>query len=132
MEEGVVSLAETIHSVATGPKRRRERLTPLGFLVFGGTLAVVIVGGLYTDRWLDLPPLLPGIAGTVAGVLFLMAGGWLCGWCVVRFLRSRGTPVPLNPPDEPLRARASTPFHWAGLDLDAGVRAGAHGGAEVG
>ena len=64
---GRVSLAEYIHSVATGPKRRRERLTPLGFLVFGTTLAVVIVGGLYTDRWLGLPPFLPGIVGTAAG-----------------------------------------------------------------
>jgi len=35
-----------------------------------------------------------------AGVLFLITGGWLCGWCVVRFLKARGTPVPLNPPDE--------------------------------
>ncbi len=113
-----MSLAETIHSVATGPKRRRERLTPLGFLVFGGTLAVVIVGGLYTDRWLDLPPLLPGIAGTVAGVLFLMAGGWLCGWCVVRFLRSRGTPVPLNPPDELI---VSGPYAWVRNPMLAGV-----------
>ena len=97
---GRVSLAEYIHSVATGPKRRRERLTPLGFLVFGTTLAVVIVGGLYTDRWLGLPPFLPGIVGTAAGVLFLIAGGWLTGWCVLRFLKARGTPVPLNPPDE--------------------------------
>ena len=95
-----MSLAEYFHSVATGPKRRRDRLTPLGFLAFGGTLALVIVGGLYTDRWLGLPPLLPGIVGTVAGLLFLMTGGWLCGSCVVRFLKARGTPVPLNPPDE--------------------------------
>jgi hypothetical protein len=32
--------------VATGPKRRRELLTPLGLLIFGGTLTVVIMGGL--------------------------------------------------------------------------------------
>jgi protein-S-isoprenylcysteine O-methyltransferase Ste14 len=84
----------------TGPKRRRDRLTPLGFLFFGSTLALVIVGGLNTDRWLGLPALLPGVVGTVAGVFFLMAGGWLCGWCVVRFLKARGTPVPFNPPVE--------------------------------
>jgi len=113
-----VSLAEYFHSVATGPKRRRDRLMPLGFLVFGSTLAVVIVGGLYTDLWLDLPPLLPGIVGTVAGVLFLMAGGWLCGWCVVRFLKARGTPVPLNPPDELI---VSGPYAWVRNPMLTGV-----------
>jgi protein-S-isoprenylcysteine O-methyltransferase Ste14 len=118
LEEGRVSLAEYFHSVATGPKRRRERLTPLGFLVFGSTLAVVIVGGLYTDRWLGLPPVLPGIVGTVAGVLFLITGGWLCGWCVVRFLKARGTPVPLNPPDELI---VSGPYAWVRNPMLTGV-----------
>ena len=66
-----MSLAEYFHSVATGPKRRRNSLTPLGLLVFGSTLAVVIAGGLYTDRWLSLPPLLPGVIGTVADELIV-------------------------------------------------------------
>jgi protein-S-isoprenylcysteine O-methyltransferase Ste14 len=93
-------------------------LTPLGLLVFGSTLAVVIVGGLYTDRWLGLPSLLPGIVGTVAGVLFLIAGGGLCGWCVVRFLRARGTPVPLDPPDELI---VSGPYAWVRNPMLTGV-----------
>ena len=113
-----MSLAEYFHSVATGNKRRRVALTPLGFLVFGSTLAVVIVGGHYTDRWLGLPPLLPGIVGTVAGVLFLMAGAWLTGWCVVRFLKARGTPVPLNPPDELI---VSGPYAWVRNPMLTGV-----------
>jgi protein-S-isoprenylcysteine O-methyltransferase Ste14 len=94
-----VSLADYFHSVATGPRRRRKRLTPLGFLFFSSTLAVVIAGGLLTDRWLGLPPFLPGLVGTTGGIVFLLGGGWLCGWCVVRFLEARGTPVPFNPPD---------------------------------
>jgi len=96
----IVSLTDLFHSVATGPKRRRELLTPLGLLVFGSSLAIVIVGGLYTDRWIGLPALLPGMIGTVGGVCFLAAGVLLCGWCVVRFFKARGTPVPLNPPEE--------------------------------
>ncbi len=95
-----MGLADYFHSVATGPKRRRELWTPVGLLIFASSLAIVIVGGRYTDRWLDLPGLLPGVVGLVAGVLFLTAGASLCGWCVARFLRARGTPVPLNPPDE--------------------------------
>ncbi len=100
MGVGIVGLADYFNTVATGPKRRREFLTPLGFLIFGSTLAVVIVVGLYTDRWLGLPTLMPGIVGAVVGVLFLTAGASLCGWCVARFLKAGVTPVPLNPPDE--------------------------------
>jgi hypothetical protein len=43
-------------------------------LIFAGALAAVIVGGLYTDRWIGLPALLPGIVGVAGGVAFLTAG----------------------------------------------------------
>jgi hypothetical protein len=46
-----VSLADYFHAVATGPRQRRRRLTPLGLLIFGGSL---------TDQWLALPRLAPG------------------------------------------------------------------------
>jgi protein-S-isoprenylcysteine O-methyltransferase Ste14 len=95
-----MTLADFFHSIATGPKRRRELFTPLGLLVFGATLVVVLVGGLLTDRWLSLPRLLPGALGAIIGVPILIAGSLLCAWCVIRFWRARGTPVPMNPPEE--------------------------------
>ena len=98
-----MSLREFFHAVATGPKRRRERLTPVGLAVFGISLAVVIFGGLLTDRWLDIPALPQGPAWVAVGILVLLLGSVLCGWCVVLFLRARGTPVPLNPPEELLQ-----------------------------
>jgi protein-S-isoprenylcysteine O-methyltransferase Ste14 len=113
-----VGLADYVHSVATGPKRRRELLTPLGLLIFGGTLTVVIMGGLYTDRWIGLPDLLPGIVGVAVGVPFLTAGALLCGWCVARFLKVRGTPVPLNPPEELI---VSGPYAWVRNPMLTGV-----------
>ncbi len=113
-----MGLADLFHSVATGPKRRRELLTPLGLLIFGSTLAVVIVGGFYTDRWLDLPALLPGLLGAVVGAPILAAGALLCGWCVARFVRARGTPVPLNPPEELI---ASGPYAWVRNPMVTGV-----------
>jgi protein-S-isoprenylcysteine O-methyltransferase Ste14 len=113
-----VSLADLFHSVATGPKRRRELLTPLGLLIFGGTLAVVIVGGFYTDRLLSLPTLLPGVLGTVIGLPVLIVGALLCAWCVSRFIKARGTPVPLNPPEELI---ASGPYAWVRNPMLTGV-----------
>lgn len=93
-------LVDYFHAAATGPNHRRRRLTPLGLLVFGGSLAVVVAGGLKTDQWLELPRLAPGVFGVIAGSVCFVAGGLLCAWCVERFFSAHGTPVPMNPPDE--------------------------------
>jgi len=95
-----MSLRDYIHVVASGPKKRRERLTPVGLAVFGSSLAVVIVGGLLTDRWFEIPALPGGPAWVAGGLSVLLLGSLLCGWCVLVFQRARGTPVPLNPPEE--------------------------------
>lgn len=113
-----MGLSDFVHSVATGPKRRRELLTPLGLLIFAGTLTAVIVGGLYTDRWIGLPALLPGTAGVTVGVLLLSAGALLSGWCVVLFWKARGAPVPVNPPEELI---VSGPYAWVRNPMLTGV-----------
>ena len=95
-----MSLQNLFHSVASGPKKRRELLTPVGLTVFGGSLAVVILGGLLTDRWLQLQGIPRGPASVVSGSILLSIGAVICGWCVLRFFESRGTPVPFNPPEE--------------------------------
>ena len=95
-----MSLKALYHSVATGSSERRRRMTPIGLAVFGATLVVVIAAGLMTDRLLGLPALLPGGPGVFIGIMLLIPGGGLLGWCVLRFARSHGTPVPFNPPKE--------------------------------
>ena len=117
-EVGEVSLADFFYRAATGPKHRRALLTPVGLLVFGATLVVVVVGGLAVDRVLHLPALLPGPLGLGLGGTVLTAGALLCGWCVVRFLRAHGTPVPMNPPDELI---ASDPYRWVRNPMVTGV-----------
>jgi protein-S-isoprenylcysteine O-methyltransferase Ste14 len=104
MERSDLNIQEFFHAVATGPKRRRNRLTPLGLAVFGSSLALVVFGGLLTDRWLGIPALPQGPAWLATGISLLLLGLALCGWCVVLFLRARGTPVPLNPPEALLQA----------------------------
>lgn len=119
-----MSLADFFHEVATGPKRRRELLTPLGLLIFGGSLVIVIAGGLLTDRLLDFPRLMPGVMSIAVGVPILVAGVLLCGWCVVRFWRARGTPIPMNPPEELI---ASGPYAWVRNPMVTGVFAALFG-----
>lgn len=69
MGGSLMSLLEVFHSVATGFRRKREFLTPVGLLVFGLTLAAVVVLGLYTDRALRMPELLPGRLGVSIGAV---------------------------------------------------------------
>ena len=95
-----MSLLQVFHSVATGSRWKRELLTPVGFLIFGGTLAAVLLLGLYTDNVLRMPQLLPGSLGVTLGAVLVVLGSLLCGWCVLRFRTARGTPVPFNPPEE--------------------------------
>jgi protein-S-isoprenylcysteine O-methyltransferase Ste14 len=113
-----MGLLRLFHSVATGSRRKRELLTPVGLLIFGLTLAAVIVLGLLTDRLLDMPELLPGTLGVIIGVVLLVLGAMLCGWCVLRFFRAKGTPVPLNPPKELI---VTGPYLWMRNPMVTGV-----------
>jgi protein-S-isoprenylcysteine O-methyltransferase Ste14 len=113
-----MSIAEFFHRIATGPKRQRTLLTPVGLLVFGGTLVIVIGGGLVTDRALRLPAPVPGVLALVIGGPILVAGALLTGWCVVRFWKARGTPVPMNPPQELI---TTGPYSWVRNPMVTGV-----------
>ncbi len=119
-----MSLLEVFHSVATGSRRKRELLTPVGFLIFGLTVAAVVVLGLYTDRVLHTPEVLPGRFGAGIGVVLLVLGSMLCGWCVLRFRRAKGTPVPFNPPTELVVAG---PYVWMRNPMVTGVFTGLFG-----
>ena len=113
-----MSLIEIFHSAATGSRRKRELLTPLGLLIFVLSLAIVIVLGLFTDRALHAPELLPGNPGASAGVVLLVLGSMLTGWCVLHFRKAKGTPVPFNPPKELVVAG---PYLWMRNPMVTGV-----------
>jgi len=87
-----MSLLELFHSVATGSRWKRELITPVGLLIFGLTLAAVVVLGLFTDRVLPMPELLPGGLGKIIGTVLLVLGAALCGWCVLHFRERRVRP----------------------------------------
>ena len=111
-------MLDLFHSIATGSRRKRELLTPVGLLFFGLTLAVVIVAGLYTDRAIGAPELLPGRLGVAIGTGLLVLGAALCAWCVLYFVRARGTPVPFNPPEELV---VTGPYLWVRNPMVTGV-----------
>jgi protein-S-isoprenylcysteine O-methyltransferase Ste14 len=93
-------LDDLFYSIATGSKRLRSLLTPVGLIIFFGMLFLVVYGSLYLDGALGFPELLSGPLGTLIGVLLLAIGLVMWAWCVVWFKRAKGTPVPFNPPRE--------------------------------
>lgn len=119
-----MSLLEIFHSIATGSRRKRELLTPFGLLIFGLTLAAVLVLGLFTDKVLPMPELLPGSLGKIIGAVLLALGAALCGWCVLHFWRAKGTPVPFNPPRELV---VVGPYVWMRNPMVTGVFTGLFG-----
>jgi protein-S-isoprenylcysteine O-methyltransferase Ste14 len=115
---------DVFYSMATGSRRRRVLLTPVGLIVFFGLLLLVLFGSLYMDAALGLPQLLPGALGAAVGVPVLAAGLVLWAWCVVWFRRARGTPVPFNPPRELV---AEGPYAWSRNPMLTGVFASLFG-----
>jgi protein-S-isoprenylcysteine O-methyltransferase Ste14 len=101
---------ELFYRVATGSKRLRLILTPVGLVVFFGMLLLVIFGSLYMDRALGFQQLLSGSIGTLIGVVLLSSGLVYWVWCVVWFSKGRGTPVPFNPPRDLVTVG---PYAWS-------------------
>jgi len=90
----------------------------VGLVVFGGSLLLVVVGGVLIDRVLHLPALFPSPTGLAVGTFLLAVGLVLCAWCVVRFKRAAGTPVPMNPPTELV---VEGPYRWTRNPMLTGV-----------
>jgi protein-S-isoprenylcysteine O-methyltransferase Ste14 len=81
----------------TGDKKGRLISTPLGLIAFFGLLALFIFCGVQLDAWLGISPVTGSWRLIVSAVL--VAGGlFFAGWTAGQFIKSRGTPVPLNPP----------------------------------
>ncbi len=87
-----------LQRTAAGTRKTRSLLTPLGALVFFVFTSLFVLAGLFVDRILHLPRLLPGGARLPVSIPVAALGVILTGWSVFHFLKVKGTPVPLNPP----------------------------------
>lgn len=110
--------SDLFYSVATGSRRLRSFLTPVGIAVFFGMLLLVIFGSLYMDGALGFPKLLSGPPGTLLGIILLAVGLVIWAWCVVWFRKAKGTPVPFNPPRELVTVG---PYAWSRNPMLTGV-----------
>jgi protein-S-isoprenylcysteine O-methyltransferase Ste14 len=89
---------EFLYKLATGTKRARTLLTPVGAVIFGIFSTIFVVAALAFDKWLALPILVPWPASVYISIPMLAIGLLVTSWSIIHFLKAKGTPVPVNPP----------------------------------
>ena len=87
-----------LHRAATGTKKTRTLLTPIGVVIFGVFTGMFVTLAVLVDRWLSfLWPLSNGLSWLIAAPLIAIGVG-VTAWSAFHFLKVKGTPVPFNPP----------------------------------
>lgn len=87
-----------LHRAATGTKKTRTLLTPIGVVIFGVFTSLFVILAVLVDRWLSLMwPLSSGLSWLIAAPLIAIGVG-VTAWSVFHFLKVKGTPVPFHPP----------------------------------
>ncbi len=89
-----------LHTVATGTRKTRTLLTPVGLLIFGLFTFSFVGAAHVVNVFFQLPGLFPESLRRPLSVSLITVGIALIGWSAFCFLRVRGTPVPFNPPPE--------------------------------
>lgn len=89
-----------LHRAATGTKKTRTLLTPVGITVFVAFTAIFVVAALWVDKLMSLPGLLPEAARLPVSIPVMALGIAITAWSGFHFLKVKGTPVPFNPPPE--------------------------------
>ena len=107
-----------LHRAATGTKKTRTLLTPIGITIFGVFTALFVIAALWVDELLNLPGLLPDGARLPESIPLMAAGVAITAWSGYHFLKVKGTPVPFNPPPEVV---TTGPYRYARNPMLTGV-----------
>jgi protein-S-isoprenylcysteine O-methyltransferase Ste14 len=109
---------DLLHRAATGTKKTRTLLTPIGVTIFGVFTASFVFAAIRVDELLGLPDLLPYAASAPISISVMVAGILVTAWSGFHFLKVRGTPVPFNPPPQVVK---DGPYRYARNPMLTGV-----------
>lgn len=87
-----------LYRAATGTREYRSARTPAGLAVFAVFTAFFVLLAVTVDKTLALPWPVPDGASRVAAIVLMVTGAAITAVTVAYFHKSRGTPVPVNPP----------------------------------
>lgn len=89
---------DLLHRAATGTRKTRTLLTPVGVTIFFGFTAMFVLAAFLVDSVFGLPGLMPEGARIPISIPIMAAGFAVTAWSALHFLKVKGTPVPFNPP----------------------------------
>jgi protein-S-isoprenylcysteine O-methyltransferase Ste14 len=107
-----------LHRAATGTKKTRTLLTPIGVTIFGALTALFVFAAFFVDRLLNLPRLLPEDARLPVSIPMIAVGLTVTAWSGFHFMKMKGTPVPFNPPPKVVN---TGPYRYARNPMLTGV-----------
>ena len=107
-----------LYKVATGSRKVRLLMAPLGALAFFVLMTFFVVIPWLLDAWFGVPKLIPSPYHIVISAPILLVGITLVVWCNIRFFLAKGTPVPLSPPQ---RLVEEGPYRYSRNPMVAGI-----------
>jgi protein-S-isoprenylcysteine O-methyltransferase Ste14 len=107
-----------LNRAATGTKKTRTLLTPIGVTIFGAFTALFVFAAIFVDWLLNLPRILPGCANLPVSIPLIIVGLAITAWSTLYFLKVQGTPVPFNPPPKVVN---TGPYRYARNPMLTGV-----------
>jgi len=107
-----------LYRVATGSKKFRNLLTPIGATLYILFTVLFVFIALQLDKVLNFPKFIAEPFNIILAVPIVIIGACISFWSAFHFLKVKGTPVPINPPP---RLVTSGPFAYARNPMVTGI-----------
>ena len=91
-------VAEFVYQVAIKQGRRRLLWSIAGAVFWYGAVLIMILLAPLIDRALGIKMTIPLVGRLPFGIVLLVVGVPMVIWTITRFLRTKGSPIPFNPP----------------------------------
>ncbi len=91
-------IAVKMSAVAEGNPGKRAILTPVMAVFFLAVTSLFILVPVWLERFLGIPPLILNPVNYIISLILFIPGVTLFLWTLIDFIRSKGTPAPINPP----------------------------------
>ncbi len=109
---------EFLYLIATGSKKFRNILTPLGAVFYIVFTSLFVFAALKFDEILNYPKFITKPANVILALPIVILGASISIWSVIYFLKMKGTPVPINPPPKLV---TDGPFCYARNPMVSGI-----------
>ena len=107
-----------LYRVATGSKKFRNLLTPIGAIFYILFTTLFVIAALQLDNVLNFPKFIAEPINTIFAVPIVILGACISLWSALHFIKVKGTPVPINPPPKLV---TSGPFAYARNPMVTGI-----------